>query len=340
MQVVYSKRANLDCPDALSRLAYQVSDDAARFRTWAASLGKAHDTAEFEVSEAFVVTRSTAGPRASSPVVGDTTPSVDSTAVSTVPEEASGLSLTLTPEYLAKLRASVMESKRLRAIHNRLRAEAAPIDTPNGTLYELPTSCQYVILDDVLYLVDPRTKDLRLVLGPSLRKQQIEAAHGPTHLGFGRTYAALRSYFWPDMATEVGRFVKHCPECLRKKPTHHRPYGLLAPIPAPDEPFEKLSIDLVTDLPECTLRDGATLYDTIMTVTDKFSKAVRLLPGRKDWDAAQWAESYYEGVVLSGWGYPRTLISDRDRRFRSALWSALLEKAGTRHIATTAYVTG
>jgi transposase InsO family protein len=337
MQVVYSKGANLDCPDALSRLAYQVSDDAARFRTWAASLGKAHDTAEFEVSEAFIVTHSTTNPKTSSPVVGDTTPSADSTAVTTAPEEEPGLSLTLTPEYLVKLRASVMASKRLTAIYNRLRSEAAPTNTPNGTLYELPSSCQYVILNDLLYLVDPRTKDLRLVLGPDLRKEQIEAAHGPIHLGFGRTYAALKGYFWPDMAKDVGRFVKHCPDCLRKKPTHHRPYGMLAPVPAPDEPFETVSIDLVTDLPECALRDVSTLYDTIMTVTDKFSKAVRLLPGRKDWNAAQWADSYYEGVVLSGWGYPRTLISDRDRRFLSALWTALLEKAGTKHITTTAY---
>jgi transposase InsO family protein len=64
---------------------------------------------------------------------------------------------------------------------------------------------------------------------------------------------------------------------------------------------------------------------------------VMLLPGRKDWNAAQWAESYNEGVVLSGWGYPGTLISDRDRRFPCALWAALLEKAGTRHITTTPY---
>jgi hypothetical protein len=75
MQVIYSKGANLDCPDALSRLAYEVSDNAKRFREWAASLGKPHDTAEFEVSEAFIIIRSRTLAKAS---LDETTSVVDS----------------------------------------------------------------------------------------------------------------------------------------------------------------------------------------------------------------------------------------------------------------------
>jgi hypothetical protein len=64
--------------------------------------------------------------------------------------------------------------------------------------------------------------------------------------------------------------------------TTNIPDFLLAPISAPAAPFETLSINLVTDLPVCTLRDSLTRCDSIMTVTDKFTKAVRLLHGRKD----------------------------------------------------------
>jgi hypothetical protein len=45
----------------------------------------------------------------------------------------------------------------------------------------------------------------------------------------------------------------------------------------------------------------------------------------------------YEGVTLNVWGYPRTLVSDRDRRFLSALWNSILDHSGTRHVITTAY---
>jgi hypothetical protein len=147
----------------------------------------------------------------------------------------------------------------------------------------------------------------------------------------------LRAYYWPKMAQDIQRFLKHCPECLRNKPANHKPFGLLSPIPTPSEPFDTWSIDLVTDLPACTMKNTTTQYDTVMTVTDKFSKAVRFLPGRKDWSAADWATAVYEGVTLNGWGYPKAIISDRDKRFLSALWAALLERAGARHITTTAY---
>jgi hypothetical protein len=35
-------------------------------------------------------------------------------------------------------------------------------------------------------------------------------------------------------------------------------------------------------------------------VTDKFSKAVKFLPGRKDGGAPEWAEKVHKGVTLNG----------------------------------------
>jgi hypothetical protein len=83
MQVVYSKGANLDCPDALSPLAYEVSANAARPKEWAAALGIPPETDELEVSEAFVVTRSAAKQ------VAPHTATVDVPAASGTPEQVS-----------------------------------------------------------------------------------------------------------------------------------------------------------------------------------------------------------------------------------------------------------
>jgi hypothetical protein len=60
MNVLYSKGSNIDCPDTLSRLQYDVSSRSKTFRDWAQRLGKEPDTDEFEVTEAFAVTRSAA----------------------------------------------------------------------------------------------------------------------------------------------------------------------------------------------------------------------------------------------------------------------------------------
>jgi hypothetical protein len=72
-----------------------------------------------------------------------------------------------------------------------------------------------------------------------------------------------------------------------------------------------MAIDLITDLPE---DEGK---DTVMTVTDKFTKVVHFLAGRKDDSSVEWARSFQKQVVNAGWGYPRVLMSDRDHRFLS-----------------------
>ena len=106
---------------------------------------------------------------------------------------------------------------------------------------------------------------------------------------------------------------------------------------SPSEPFDTITIDLITDLPPCSHEGSDNKFDTIMTVTDKFSKAVRFIPGRKDWSAASWAVRFYDDIVLNGWGFRRTIISDRDKRFLSGLWQALLSSAGVRSLTMRAY---
>jgi hypothetical protein len=387
MQVVYSKGADLDCSNALSCLAYEVSANAASLREWAAALGKAPDTAEFEVSEAFAVTRSSTG-RASAaqsltappekavdaaipavaeqaidttdPVVADsigiispveasvpaTSDTADAPIAAVADQDANGtteatqlgLSLSITAAMRDEFRQAIATSQRFSAIRAKLLDEGTK-STINGELrYELSETCQYVLHGDLLYLVDQPSMAHRLVLGnAALQKQHFVAAHGTAHYGCGRMMDSLKPYYWPKMSAAVQSFLKHCPQCLRNEPANHRPFSLLSPVPAPSEPFEAWSIDLITDLPVSKLRNCATENDTVMTVTDKYTKAVLFLPGRKEWSAADWAQVVYEGLTLNGWGYPRTLVSDRDRRFLSALWNSILDLSGTKHVTTTAY---
>ena len=49
MTVVYSKGSSLDCPDALSRLRYEVGERASKLRSDASTLGKEHEMTGFWV---------------------------------------------------------------------------------------------------------------------------------------------------------------------------------------------------------------------------------------------------------------------------------------------------
>jgi len=170
-----------------------------------------------------------------------------------------------------------------------------------------------------------------------LCKQQLSTAHDETLCSFYQTYRRLAGFYWPTLAKDIATYLVHCPACLVNKLACHKPYRKLSPIVSPSEPFDTITIDLITDLPPCSRKGSGDLFDTIMTVTDKFSKALRFIPGRKDWSTVDWSNHFYEDVILNGWGFPCTIISNRDKRFLSGLWQALLSCVGIRSLAMTSY---
>jgi hypothetical protein len=68
-------------------------------------------------------------------------------------------------------------------------------------------------------------------------------------------------------------------------------------------------LDFVTNLP-VTARG----HDTILTIVDRFSKYVILLPCNLSLDAVDTAKLFFDNVVCK-FGVPEKIISDRDVRF-------------------------
>ncbi len=74
-----------------------------------------------------------------------------------------------------------------------------------------------------------------------------------------------------------------------------------------------------------------------MSVTDKFSKAVTFIPGRKTMTAKDWAVQLLDRLALLNWGLPRAILSDRDRKFTAALWRAIFSQLKIELMFSTAY---
>jgi hypothetical protein len=74
-----------------------------------------------------------------------------------------------------------------------------------------------------------------------------------------------------------------------------------------------------------------------MSVTDKFSKRITLIPGRNTWTAAEWADALLERLYIADWGVPKAILSDRDRKFLSEFWTCLFTRLGVSLLYTTAY---
>ncbi|XP_036378515.1 uncharacterized protein LOC118773609, partial [Megalops cyprinoides] len=74
------------------------------------------------------------------------------------------------------------------------------------------------------------------------------------------------------MAKDIRSFVATCSVCAQNKTTTQPPASLLQPMPVPRRPWSHIALDFVTGL---SPSDGNT---TILTVVDRFSKAIHFIP--------------------------------------------------------------
>jgi len=74
-----------------------------------------------------------------------------------------------------------------------------------------------------------------------------------------------------------------------------------------------------------------------MSVTCKFSKRILLVPGRNTLSAPEWGHALLDRLDLADWGLPKAIISDRDRKFLSDMWTAMFQRLGAKLLYSTAY---
>jgi len=130
-----------------------------------------------------------------------------------------------------------------------------------------------------------------------------------------------RHFWWTEMEADVRAFVAACTVCARGKSSHRPPAGLLRPLPVPGRPWSHVALDFVTGLP---LSQGNS---TILTIVDRFSKAVHFVALPKLPSAQETAE-LLTVHILRLHGIPADIISDRGPQFVSQVWRSFCRALG------------
>ena len=169
---------------------------------------------------------------------------------------------------------------------------------------------------------------------PVLRQRILHECHDTItsgHFGVDKTlYAVCSRFWWPRMRHVVEKYVQSCPVCQRIKADKRRAAGKLQPLPVPEQAWESVAMDFVTDLPVC---DG---YDAVWTVTDRLTKMVHFIPVRKDMNSEQLAALFIKEIYRLH-GMPRSIVSDRDGRFTHQFWKSYMAGLGTSLSMSTAF---
>ncbi|WPJ61302.1 hypothetical protein SMAC4_13436 [Sordaria macrospora] len=181
----------------------------------------------------------------------------------------------------------------------------------------------------------------KLWVPPTLQKELVKDIHESPeeggHAGMAHTIARVQETFgfagMKDVITEV---LHECEICHKTKANRHKPYGLLEPLPVSEGPWQCVTMDFITKLP--VSRDPATgiEYDSILVVVDRFTKFAYFLPFREDTGAEQLGHILIRHIT-SNHGWPKELVTDRDKLFSSRFWQAFMNKLGVKHKMSTAY---
>ena len=158
-------------------------------------------------------------------------------------------------------------------------------------------------------------KDDKIVIPnvPEVIAHILRECHDSTfagHMGRDKTLDAVkRLFFWKGMGTAVTDYVAKCHVCQTIKPSKTSSQGLMHPIEVIQKPWHSISLDLITGLP-----DTSAGHNAILTVVDRCSKMVRLIPTDETLNAERFAQLMLDNIFTK-FTFPLDIIHDRDPRF-------------------------
>ena len=203
--------------------------------------------------------------------------------------------------------------------------------TNNNSTQMLHKDLQYTMRDGLLLFNN------RIVIpNENTLKTRIISQHHDSitssHPGSTKTIELIsRLFYWKNMHYDIKQYVSSCLPCQSNKFSTKSPQGLLHPIPTPDTRWHTITIDLITSLPKS--KSG---NDAIFVIVDKFSKMVHYIPTVTTIDAPSLAELLINNVIKLH-GLPNVIISDRDPRFTSSYWNAVMKQLTVKLSMSTSY---
>jgi hypothetical protein len=261
-----------------------------------------------------------------------------------VPEEVEqmnimGISITdLEDEFFEKIRQSYKQDKNCTILSQILKKDHKDEELIHSLDDEWRKSYlegSFHLFDGIIYHRSKHTCVLtvtdRTIINTILYECHDSNFSG--HLSVERTDNKIKNTaWWPGWRNDVQTYCTSCDRCQRANRATGKRFGHMMKIEDPTMPWEIVNMDWVTGLPP----GGKKNYNACLVIVDRFSKTPIFLPCHKD-DTAMDTALMIWNRVISWTGLFKTIISDRDPKFTSELWTNLYQLFGTNLAFSTAY---
>ena len=133
-----------------------------------------------------------------------------------------------------------------------------------------------------------------------------------------------QNFFWPRMKKDALEFTRQCLVCQKVKAERVKILGKFQPLDISQIKWECISMDFITGIPKV-----AGNFDSVFVMVDKLTRVTHLIPTRSTATASDVAQLFVREIVRLH-GVPARIISDRDAKFTSKIWTAMFQSLGTR----------
>ncbi|MBW0525653.1 hypothetical protein O181_065368 [Austropuccinia psidii MF-1] len=137
---------------------------------------------------------------------------------------------------------------------------------------------------------------------------------------------------WPSWRKETIEYCHTCDRCQKENRSTGKKFGLMIHIQEPKSPWEFVHMDWVTAPPP----SADKRHNACLVIVDRYSKPPIFLPCHKD-DTSMDTALLLWSRVISHTGLFKNIISDKDPKFTSALWTNLHRLCGTKLSFSTEY---
>ncbi|MBW0593194.1 hypothetical protein O181_132909, partial [Austropuccinia psidii MF-1] len=138
--------------------------------------------------------------------------------------------------------------------------------------------------------------------------------------------------WWPNWKNNVAEYCQTCDRCQKANRATGKKFGMMIQIQELKSPLEIVHMDWVTALPP----GGDRSYNACLVLVDRYRKTLLFLPSQEDQTAMN-TDIMICNKVISHPGLFQNILSDRDPKLTSALWTNLHNLFGTTLSFSAAY---
>lgn len=180
----------------------------------------------------------------------------------------------------------------------------------------------YVLNDDILYYIKPKTKTRVLVIPEAMQRELITNVHEEVgHFGRFKVLALMRDrYYFAGMSRKITKVLRECEVCQKSKHEKARHSGPSKPVKA-EEVGELVFADLYGPLPS-----GMFGNKFIFVIQDSFSKFIKLYPLKRATgkSVVPCVKKFHTVINIAH------IVTDNGAQFISRVWEDELSRLGIR----------